>query len=387
MTAPRVLMVDDDPLLLSSFQRAMSGGLELDVAESGDEALERLRSAVYSVVVTDMRMPRMDGLQLIEAGRIIAPQTTFVMLTGNNDQKTATDAVNCGQVFKFLTKPCTPDSLTRTIHEAHERQRRLQAEKAMLSQALAGAVGLMSDVLEANRPGIGAHLHRLTETVERLRVAIEMAPSWEIKVASRLALVGFACLGDHAARTFFGANPADDSWREVFAKATEIGARLVLRVPRLEAVSEMITLAPETNGSCDEAQRLGADPVVAIGATLLHTAIVWDALDWQGLRQTEAINEVHRLMPKLQPRFLDGLRDLAPRDEHRPTIILHPDDLTPGMVLREDIVVDGATLLRSGSRLSETLICKLRDLVSQPSGPHEIVVIDPDSLATHTPTG
>lgn len=382
----KVLLVDDDPTLLSSLSRMLSRTYDVTLAGSGAEALARLHEAPHPVVVTDMRMPGMNGLELIEAARAVAPDASYLMLTGNNDQQTAIDAVNRGRVYQFLTKPCGVEDLVDAINQAHRAYELLQAEKCLLSKTLAGAVGLLVDVLEANRPGIGLHLARLGATTETLRAAIDMPPSWELTVASRLALVGMSCLGDTMAKTFFGANPATDPWRRVLTKATGVSARLVRRVPRLESVSRIIELIPATRGGCHEAREMGADPIVVVGATVLHTSILWNAIEWQGLRPAEVIGETRSLLPDLQQRFVDGLRHLSPSEDNRPAVVAHPEDLEPGMVLHADVVSsEGTTLLRAGSRLTGALIEKLRDLAAHPGGPEQIEIIDPDSLATHVP--
>ena len=102
-----VLFVDDDVKLLDGVTRRFETLFELQVASSGEEGLQKIReSGPFAVVVSDMRMPVMDGLQFIEQARGIAQETVFMMLTGNQDLLTASNAVNRGQVFRFLTKPC-----------------------------------------------------------------------------------------------------------------------------------------------------------------------------------------------------------------------------------------------------------------------------------------
>src|SRR5882724_1862128 len=103
----KILLVDDDAKLLSSLKRNLCFDYDLTIAESGQQALDRLEAHEhFSVIVTDMRMPHMDGVQFIEKARRVAPNTVYLMLTGNQDIQTAMKAVNDGQVFRFLNKPC-----------------------------------------------------------------------------------------------------------------------------------------------------------------------------------------------------------------------------------------------------------------------------------------
>src|SRR5450432_1390032 len=112
----RVLFVDDEPNLLASFQRSFRKLLEFDVAAGGAEALVAFeRHGPYAVIVSDMRMPGIDGMELLEKIKVLYPATVRIMLTGNADQQTAVDAVNRGQIFRFINKPCAADDLLPVI--------------------------------------------------------------------------------------------------------------------------------------------------------------------------------------------------------------------------------------------------------------------------------
>lgn len=111
-----VLMVDDEPMVLQGYRRSLHRSCNLHTATSGHEALKILKeSGPFSVIVADMRMPIMDGLELLQNASLLYPSTIRIMLTGNNDQKTAADAVNRGSVYKFFSKPCNTADLKEAI--------------------------------------------------------------------------------------------------------------------------------------------------------------------------------------------------------------------------------------------------------------------------------
>ena len=106
---PRILCVDDDPNLLDGLTRSLRGHYRVETATDATVALENLRTVEpYSVVVSDQRMPRMDGVTFLSNIRGIAPATVRVLLTGQADMESAIAAVNEGNIFRFLTKPCPP---------------------------------------------------------------------------------------------------------------------------------------------------------------------------------------------------------------------------------------------------------------------------------------
>jgi len=115
----KILFVDDEPQVLEGFQRLLQPEFRVETAVSGAEALTKLaESGPFAVVVCDMRMPEMDGLQLLQKIKRSFPEVMRIMLTGNTDQPTAVKAVNDGNVFRFLNKPCDEHLLRQTLHSA-----------------------------------------------------------------------------------------------------------------------------------------------------------------------------------------------------------------------------------------------------------------------------
>lgn len=141
MHTQKILFVDDDPNLLAGFQRNLRKLYMFDTATGGVEALERIKTdGPYAVIVADMQMPGMNGVELLTKVREVAPDTVRLMLTGNADQKTAVDAVNQGQVLGFLTKPCEPDMLRVTLDSALKQYSLVVVERELLEGTLSGSV-------------------------------------------------------------------------------------------------------------------------------------------------------------------------------------------------------------------------------------------------------
>ena len=97
----KILCVDDEPNILSGYQRSLRKQFEIETAEGGAEALQKMKThGPYAVLVTDMRMPGMDGIQFLQQAQQVARDSVRIMLTGNADQQTATNAVNEGRIFQ-----------------------------------------------------------------------------------------------------------------------------------------------------------------------------------------------------------------------------------------------------------------------------------------------
>lgn len=135
----KILFVDDEPQVLEGFRRLLGGSFQIETANSGSEAVEKLKkNKAIAVTVCDMRMPGMDGAHLLQKIRIDFPDVVRVMLTGNTDQQTAIQAVNDGQIFRFLTKPCTKDVLIAALHAALIQHRVTSSKEELLDRARYG---------------------------------------------------------------------------------------------------------------------------------------------------------------------------------------------------------------------------------------------------------
>ena len=143
MISTKILFVDDDENLLAAIQRSLRKQFNFDTALGGLQALEHMRTkGPYAVIVSDMSMPGMNGAEFLERARRLAPETVRIMLTGNADQQTAADAVNRGHVFRFLSKPCPPETLVPAIEHGLKQYQMLQMERDLLEGTLTVGVGI-----------------------------------------------------------------------------------------------------------------------------------------------------------------------------------------------------------------------------------------------------
>src|SRR5215217_1420343 len=127
----RVLFVDDEPNVLTALSRKLGDSFEVTSAESGPRALELIASAPapFAVIVSDMRMPTMDGAVFLAKAREITATSTRLLLTGDADIKSAMKAVNEGHIFRFLCKPCPADVLRAALEAGIDQHSLVIAER------------------------------------------------------------------------------------------------------------------------------------------------------------------------------------------------------------------------------------------------------------------
>lgn len=134
---PRILCVDDEPDVLEGLIDQLHRRFEVHTARSAAEGLAKLGSGgPFAVVMSDMRMPGMNGAEFLEQVHRVAPDTTRVLLTGHADIETAIYAVNRGHVFRFLSKPCPPVNLRVALDDCVEQYRMITDDRALMQRKL-----------------------------------------------------------------------------------------------------------------------------------------------------------------------------------------------------------------------------------------------------------
>jgi CheY-like chemotaxis protein len=356
----KILLVDDDAMLLSSLKRNLCIDYDLTLADSGQQALERLKTREhFSVIVTDMRMPHMDGILFIEEARKVAPNSVYMMLTGNQDIQTAMKAVNDGQVFRFLNKPCEVAEIKRALNAALKQYDLIHAEKELLQKTFVGAVNVLSDVLDSLRPDILQQSHRIDSVMRACEEGLGFCGNWEYRMAARLGLVGLALQPLSQQERFQQLSAADPESQILFDEILSTSARMIERIPRLSPVVQILRAPQTTAGAVSLNDIESTTPV--LGGLLLRVATYWTTLMTNGRAPLAALDELREAFPELPLPVVEAL--LALECEHacaRP-LKLGVDNLTEGMVLYDDVHSDdGAVLLRKGRRLTAAAIEKLR---------------------------
>ena len=237
----KVLLVDDDPNILDGFRRQLRKSYELATAVGGAEGLEIFdKEGPFAVVVSDMQMPEMSGIEFLGNVRMKNEHAVRIMLTGNADQKTAVDAVNQGEIFRFLNKPCPTEQLSKSIDAGLEQYRLVTAEAELLSKTLSGSVRVLTQVLSMAMPhafGLGQEARNLCKEIA---TRMEIRPTWHIEMAAMLMRIGCVPLPQELLIRHLGAQPLSASEQLLIHESVQRSYELVSAIPRLQEVAELI---------------------------------------------------------------------------------------------------------------------------------------------------
>ena len=155
---PKILLVDDEPNILKSLARILKH-YSTTTATSGPEALELAHDIQFDLVISDYRMPKMDGIAFLEKFMVVQPDTVRIIYTGYADLEAAQSAINKLGVYRFLDKPSDNMQIIRAVEQGLELKRVLQENQALADQvrhqqALLNEQDAILKALEAEEPGI-----------------------------------------------------------------------------------------------------------------------------------------------------------------------------------------------------------------------------------------
>ncbi len=352
MTA-KILCVDDEPNVLRALVRTLSEEFEVDTAEGGESALAMIATTSYSVIVSDMRMPNMNGATLLANVRERQPLAVRVLLTGQTDMAAAIAAVNDGAIFRLLTKPCPPATIVKALHAAAEQHRLLSAERELLDGTVQGIVRLLADVLAAASPPVSARAGRLRGMVAHVAEVLKIADRWQYEVAALLSPLGCISLPDDLVTRALAAQPLDANDQRVFDAHAETGFRLLEKIPRFGDVAAIVRA--QLSGAPSDAA-----PNVSLGAMLLRCVLEIDERHTRGASHDEAIGALKARPRDFDSKIVSALETYR-ATERWTTQSLLVEQLGVGMICEEDIVAStGSVIVRKGSELVSVTLERLR---------------------------
>ena len=380
---PRVLFVDDNTNLLNAVKRVLRKQIELVTAESAAEALEKLESdGEFAVLVSDQNMPNMKGDALLAEAAKRWPLTVRVMLTGNDDQTTAISAVNTGQVFRFVRKPCDPDGLLEIVNAAAAHHRTITAEKQLLEQTLAGSVKVLSDILTSLRPDLFNRTMKVRRIAKLVAERMRLPQAWELDLAAMLYPLGMVAVPEDLAKKYASDKPLSPSEQGLIDQSTEMASKLISNIPRLGNVADGISLCRKAfDGSGFPSGGVRGKGIPFISRVLRILIDFVDATE-TGQASLESVGEFlkkksHLYDPELLQVVVDIVDDTSPlaHPKTNSEIEVDTDQLEEGDIVLKDIVdANGQLLLASGAELTEVTIHRIAALTRVSGTGGKIVV-------------
>jgi len=426
-TPPVLLFVDDEANILSALKRLFRPqGYRIHIAESGAAALALLEQEPVDLIVSDMRMPEMNGAQLLEQVRKRWPETVRILLTGYAEISATVDAINKGGIYRYIAKPWEENDLLMTVRHAldeklltREKQRlealtlkqneelqqlnasledkvaartaelqktmgRLEKTHERLKKSFIASIHVFSNLMELRDGNASGHSRRVADWARKLalKLGLSEVEAQEIMVAGLLHDIGKLALSDHLIRKPFSTLTSEE--RTEVCKHPAKGQAALMGLEQLKDAAKLIRSHHERfdgQGYPDGLSGLA----IPLGARILAVANDYDALQCGNLMAKKLSAEEARKMiaeghgNRYDPKVVEAFMDLFGRvgeliPQQKPAVaLLGAADLRPGMTLAHDLMSrDGILLLSKEYILDERLIEQIRNFERTEVNPIQI---------------
>ncbi len=351
----KILLVDDEVNVLLAYQRHIRGQFRVTVAENGKKGLEALKEqGPFAVIVSDYRMPEMDGIQFLSRARHLEPATVRIMLTGYADLESAIDAVNEGYIFRFLTKPCPAEKFKKALAAGVEQYRLIMAERELLEKTLKGSIKVLADILSILSPDVHMQDSRLSKVAKKLAVRLNIDELWEVEIAALLSQIGCIAIPEEIIEKRIKGTVLTREESEMFFAHPLVGAQLLSNIPRLKGIAKAIKYQfKQFDGGGIPADDIKGCTIPII-SRILKVVTDFDTLKAEGNTIAGALEIMNKRSHWYDPDVLAALKkEIADSGIIRMVSLM---EILPGMALLDDIRDDsGVVLVPKGSEITEVL--------------------------------
>jgi len=365
---PRVLCVDDEARVVEGLVLHLRKDYEVHTALSGAEALKKLKEVGgAAVVISDMRMPAMDGATFLHHVMSFYPDATRILLTGEPGRDAAIAAVNKANIFRFLTKPCPPDQLRAAVEAGVMQNRLIRAERTILKETLIGCIQALIDVLSITNPVAFGRASRLKRQAMEFAGTLESGDFWQLEAAAMLSQLGYLSLPTQLVEKLYYGEALTATEKTLARGVPDVAMKLLGNIPRLEPVMQILAAL---NSNDEQVARLG-EGTAALGARILGLVIEYDSLVTQGHAMDVAVQTLRQRSARygsdLIERFATHLGAGGGGSELREMPLR---SVVAGMIIMQDVRTQMGTLLvPRGFEVSGTFLERIRnfgpDLLSE----------------------
>ena len=373
----KILFVDDEPAVLEGYKRLLHKEFSITTAVGGVMGLAAIaQTGPFAVVVSDMRMPQMDGVQFLAKVRANSPDTIRIALTGHADIETAINAVNEGSIYRFLTKPCPKETLAKALTTALVQFRLVTAEKELLEKTLSGSIQVLIEVLSLVNPIAFSRATRIRRFIQHITKKRQLEAAWRFEVAAMMSQLGCVTLPPDTLEAVYAGQqlPAEEQKR--FDAHPAIARDLLTNIPRMEPIAWMI--AQQQGPSLplhtikDEASR----DAITQGAQMLRVALAYDQLLSRGHTHQQALHNLQSKTKEFDPSMVADLTDFEPETNRMEVRDCPIAELESGMILEKEVRTGaGLLVVAKGQEVSYPLLVRLKNFLQRGAIPNSVLVL------------
>lgn len=375
----KVLFVDDEPVLLQGYQRLLRKDFDVATAVGGAAAVTMIQHlGPFAVVLSDMRMPGMNGIEFLFKVKTLAPDTVRIMLTGASELRTAIDAVNEGNIFRFLSKPSNKEILVKTLTDALAQHHLICAEKELLEETLRGTIYALTEVLSVVSPAAFSRAMRVRRYVQHVVARLSLGSPWKFEVAAMMSQLGCVTLDPNTIETVYAGGELSVEEKAQYMNHPRVAQELLKNIPRLKPIACMIAHQYEgvpADGTLDPREL--AD--VRLGAQIIRAALTFDTFLRKGHARVEAAHYLTKTCQGLDRKVIEAMMELEPETTGNAARNLQICELANGMILDQDVRTEkGLLVAAKGQEITSPLLLKLKSFMGKGAIADEVAVSRPN---------
>jgi response regulator RpfG family c-di-GMP phosphodiesterase len=383
MSKPKVLLVDDEPNILTAYERNLRLRFDIDTALGSMLGLEAVaQKGPYAVIVSDMRMPIMDGVQFLAAVKEKTPDSVRIMLTGNADLETAIQVVNQGNIFRFLTKPCPIEVLAKALDDGAHQHHLITAERELLEKTFSGAIRVLAEILSMVDPRSFDQAMTLRDLSHTMADTLELKQSWDLTVAAMLSQIGNVTIPGSVLSKARKGEPLTDTETAMLNRLPHVSRDLLANIPRLETVANIVYY----QNKCFDGQGFPQDPVarenIPLGARILKVLSDLMKLGTDPANLPKAFAVLRSRAGWYDPKVLDAAyacfvqRGAFAAPTTKQPLAVGVNDLLLGQILLSDVeTADGVLLIAAGHTISNATLERIKNF-ARLSGIKEPILVE-----------
>jgi hypothetical protein len=306
--------------------------------------------------MSDMRMPVMDGAAFLKTIRRLYPETARILLTGEPGRDAAVSAVNEGQIFRFLTKPCSPEHVRAAVEAAVAYHRLLAAERMLLQETLIGCIRALIDVLAITNPVAFGRSNRVKRLAMDIAAAAGHKSFWQLEAAAMLSQIGYISLPVELVEKLYYGSVLTREEGVLADGAPAVAQKLLGHIPRLQPVMEILAISQKPTGD-------SPDGLVMLGANILRLVLEYDTQIARGNSVEAAVQTVRARLDRHDKQFVEHLTSVlgaeSRNDETSQILVGH---VKPGMIILDDVRTHiGTLLVPKGFEVTDVFIERMRN--------------------------
>ncbi len=358
----KILCVDDEESILRGFQLNLRKDFELHLASNGVEGLEVFdQEGGFALVLSDMRMPQMDGATMLSEIKKRDPEVVTVLLTGHTDFESAMSAVNEGSIFRMLSKPCPPEMLIRVLGDGLAQHDLIKSKRILLDQTLRGAVDALAQSLSTAKPLFFGRAQRVRRIANELSDMLKLEDAWRVDIASIFSQLAYISLPESVTEDVYYKRDLTSGVKEMVRKFPEETEKIIEKIPGLEDVAEIL-------GKLTVQHRFEEDDDTGLrkAASILRVALDFDYYEEQGHDRSLIVQTLKSRKDDYDPEVTECLSQLLVVAEQKYRLEeITIRKLEVGMRLAQELrLSDGLLVASSGADVDRQLLKVIRNYVS-----------------------